>query len=77
MAVLFYEIYYAKRKTPTKYIYIEYHLCMSPRRNWDSPTPSPASECDPPTHRNQRGRGAHSPAVRGWGSPNSDEGEKA
>jgi hypothetical protein len=21
---------------------------MSPRRNWDSPTPSPASECAPP-----------------------------
>ncbi len=33
---------------------------MSPRRNRDSPTPSPASECALP--RNQRGRGALSPA---------------
>jgi hypothetical protein len=31
---------------------------MFPRRNWDYPTPSPPS----PIPRNQRGRGAHSPA---------------
>jgi hypothetical protein len=36
---------------------------MSPRRNWDSPTPSPASECAPPW--NQRGGGARSPAGEG------------
>ncbi len=28
----------------TKYIYIEYHRCKSPRRNWYSPTPSPTGE---------------------------------
>jgi hypothetical protein len=33
----------------TKYI-IMYRVpqCMSPRRNWDPPTPSPASQCAPP-----------------------------
>jgi hypothetical protein len=30
--------------------------CLSPRPNWDSPTPSPASECASPPPRNQRGR---------------------
>jgi hypothetical protein len=31
------------------YIYKEYHsVYMSPRRNWDSPTPSLASKCAPP-----------------------------
>jgi hypothetical protein len=31
------------------YVYIVYRVpqCMSPRRNWDSPTPSPACECAP------------------------------
>ena len=34
--------------TSTKYVYIEYHsVCMSPRRNWDSPNPSLASKCAP------------------------------
>ncbi len=35
---------------------------MSPRRNWDSPTPSLASECAPP-----HGTLAHSPAGEGLG----------
>ncbi len=49
--------------------------CMSPRRNWDSPTPSLASEC-PPTP-NQRG-GTHTRLrARGWGSPNSDDWRKS
>ena len=29
-------------------IYKEYHSVCPPRRNWDSPTPSLASECAPP-----------------------------
>jgi hypothetical protein len=33
---------------------------MSPRRNWDSPTPSLTSECAPPPGTG--GGGAHSPA---------------
>jgi hypothetical protein len=36
---------------------------FSSRRNWDSPTPSPAGECAPPPL-----------GERGWGNPNSDEG---
>jgi hypothetical protein len=42
--------------------------CMSLRRNWDSPTPSFASECTP-SPRNQRGggSGAHSSAGEGLG----------
>jgi hypothetical protein len=35
---------------------------MSPRRNWDSPNPSLASECAPPP---EQGGGAHSPAAKG------------
>jgi hypothetical protein len=60
-----------RSNTPTKYKHILYRVsqCMSPRRNWDSPTPSLASECAPPP--GTKGRGAHSPA--GWGSPNSDD----
>jgi hypothetical protein len=47
---------------------------MSPRRNWDSPTPSLASVPIPP---NQEG-GEHTRLlVRGWGSPNSDDWRKA
>jgi hypothetical protein len=42
---------------------------MSPRRNWDSPNPSLASECALPTER-----GGHTrQGVRGWGSPNYDD----
>jgi hypothetical protein len=39
--------------------------CMSPRRNWDSPNPSLASECAPPPRTG--GEGAHSPAGEGLG----------
>jgi hypothetical protein len=39
---------------------------MSPRRNWDSPNPSLASEC-------AGGRGHTRLLVRCWGSPNSDD----
>jgi hypothetical protein len=38
---------------------------MSPRRNWDSPNPSLASECASPLQN--RGGGAHSPAGEGLG----------
>jgi hypothetical protein len=44
---------------------------MSPRRKWDSPTPSLTSECAPLPGTN--GGRAHSPAGGGWGSPNSDD----
>ncbi len=47
---------------------------MSPRRNWDSPTPSLASECDPPpAEPGARGGGHARLRVRGWGSPNADD----
>ncbi len=39
--------------------------CMSPRWNWDSPTPSAASECALPP--GPKGGGAHSPAAKGVG----------
>ncbi len=38
---------------------------MSPRRNWDSPTPSPASECAPSP--GTKGGGAHPPSGEGVG----------
>ena len=38
---------------------------MSPRRNWDSPTPFLASECAPPP--GTKGGEAHSPAGEGLG----------
>jgi hypothetical protein len=44
--------------------------CMSPCRNWDSPTPSLASECAPSPGT----KGGHTRLrVRGWGSPKSDD----
>jgi hypothetical protein len=48
---------------------------MSPRRNWDSPTPSPASECAPTP--GIKGGGDTRVGVRGWGSPNSDDWRKS
>jgi hypothetical protein len=39
--------------------------CLSPRPNWDSPTPSLASECVPPPE--QKGGGTHSHADEGLG----------
>ncbi len=58
-----------RHATPqSKYIYLEYHSCRSPRWNWDCPTPSPASECVPPPHTPRaKGRGASSPADEGVG----------
>jgi hypothetical protein len=45
---------------------------MSSRRNWDSPSPSHASECATPPRTG--GVGGHARLrVRGWGSPNSDD----
>ncbi len=37
------------------------------------PTPSPVSECVPPELKG----GTHSPVVRGWGRPNSDDWRKS
>jgi hypothetical protein len=50
---------------------------MSPRRNWDSPNLSLASECAtlPPPPRT--GGGHTVQGVRGWGSPNSDDWRKS
>ncbi len=44
---------------------------MSPRWNWDSPTPLVARECALPP--GPKGGGAYSPAAKGWGSPNSND----
>ncbi len=38
---------------------------MSPRQNWDSPTPLAANECALPP--GPKGGGAHSPAAKGVG----------
>ncbi len=47
---------------------------MSPRWNWDSPTPLAASECALPPY--QRVGGAHSPAAKGVGEPQFQRLEK-
>ncbi len=49
---------------------------MSPRRIWDSPNPTLASECAPPT-RTGGGEGQTRLRVRGWGSPNSNDWRKS
>ncbi len=51
--------------------------CMSPRWNWDSPTPSLASELCPSPPEPKMGGGHIRLRVRGWGSPNSDEWRKS
>jgi hypothetical protein len=48
---------------------------MSPRRNWDSPTPSPASKCTP--NPGSKGEGHPRLRVRGWESPNFEDWGKA
>jgi hypothetical protein len=46
--------------------------CMSPRRYWDSPTPSHGERVYPPDPK-----GGHTRLrVRGWGSPNTDDRRK-
>jgi len=49
--------------------------CMSPCRNWDSPTPLAAGECSLPP--DQRVGGHTSLRLKGWGSPNSDDWRKS
>ncbi len=44
---------------------------MSPRWNWDSPTPLAASECALPPY--QRVGGHTRLLLKGWGSPNSND----
>ncbi len=49
---------------------------MSPRRNWDSPTPLTASECALPP--GPKGGGGHTRLrLNGWGSPNSYDWRKS
>ncbi len=54
---------------------------MSPRRPWDSPNPSPASECALPLPRvgSMGGEAVRHTRLRlkGWGSPNSDDRRKS
>jgi hypothetical protein len=47
-------------------IYIECHSVFVCRRNWDSPTPSPSSECMPPPPE-PKGGGEQTPAGEGVG----------
>jgi hypothetical protein len=49
---------------------------MFPRRNWDSPTPSLASECAPPPGTKEEG-GHTRLRASGWGSPNSNDWRKS
>ncbi len=53
-------------KAQSTYIY-RAPQCMSLRRNWDSPNPSPASKCALPPPPHQRVAGAHWPAAVGVG----------
>ncbi len=48
---------------------------MPPRQNWDSPNPSPASECALPP--GPKGGGHTRRQLMGWGSPNSDDWRKS
>jgi hypothetical protein len=49
--------------------------CLSPRWNWDTPTPSPASDRVPPSPRTKGG--THSPAGEGVGGSLFARHEKA
>ncbi len=50
---------------------------MSPRRNWDSPNPPPASECALPPPQT-KGLGGHTRLrLKGWRSHNSDDCRKS
>ncbi len=49
---------------------------MSPRRNWDSPNPPPASECALPPP-DQRVGGHTRLRLKGWRSHNSDDWRKS
>ncbi len=58
------------------HIFLEYvPQCLSPRRNWDPPTPSLPSECTP--HPGTKGEGGThytlACVLGGWGSPNADD----
>ncbi len=63
-----------KRCSHKGLIYIEYHSVCVCRRNWDSPTPSPASECAPSPRT--KGWGHTRLRARGWGSSISDDWKK-
>ncbi len=55
---------FSSLKAQSTYIY-RAPQCMSPRLNWDSPTPLAASNCALPP--GPKGGGAHSPAAKGVG----------
>ncbi len=58
------------------YIYSTTLYSTSPRRNWDCPNPSPASEIALPP--GPKGGGGHTRRrLRGWGSPISDDWRKS
>ncbi len=59
--------YFSKQET-TKYIYTYSRVtqCLSPIRNWDSPTPSSASQCATPPDP-KGGYATHSTACEGLG----------
>ncbi len=48
------------------HIYLECHVCLPPRRNWDPPPPLP-NACVPPPPQPKKG-GTHSPADKGAGA---------
>ncbi len=60
-------------KAQSTYIY-RAPQCMSPRWNWDSPTPLAASECA--LTPGPKGGGAHSPAAKGVGESQFQQLEK-
>jgi hypothetical protein len=57
------------------HIYTEYHSVCPLVGIRTLPSPSLASECAPPPQ--PKGGRAHSPAGKGWGSPNSDDWRKS
>ncbi len=58
------------KKSPYTKYNIPVPQCLSPRPNWDPPTPSTASECVPPLEQRGGAVGVtDSPAGEGWGRP--------
>ncbi len=57
----------------TKYIYTQSTTVSVPSSELGPPHPSPPGSVSPPQPKG----GTHSPAWRGWGSPNSDDWRKS
>jgi hypothetical protein len=66
----FWQIIFSQGTSQSTYIYRAPQY-MSPRWNWDSPTPLAASECALPAY--QRVGGHTRLRLKGWGSPNSND----